>query len=192
VRTMQGEIDEAVGHFRQALAIDPQLTSAHYNLGVSLQKLGKPDEAIEHYRQVLQSVPSSIEARYSMATALAAIGDYNEALENLRSVLQHRPDAPNALNAMAWILATVPDADLRQPEEALCLAQRASQLTGRKAPEILDTLAAAYAACGEYRKALAEAQAALDLAAVQGASELAAKIRSRIELYQQSRPYVEP
>ncbi len=192
VRTMQGEIDEAIGHFRRALAIAPQHTSAHYNLGVSLQKQGKPDDAIEHYRQALQNAPNSIEVRYGMATALAAVGDYNEALENLGLVLQQRPDAPTALNAMAWILATAPDADVRQPGEALRLARRASQLTGRKAPEILDTLAAAYAAGGQYQEALAEAQAALDLATAQGASELAAKIHARIELYRQSRPYVGP
>jgi tetratricopeptide (TPR) repeat protein len=192
VRTMQGEIDEAIGHFRRALAIAPQHASAHYNLGVSLQKQGKPDEAIEHYRQALQSTPNSVEVRYSMATALLATGNYNEALENLGLVLQQRPDAPAALNTMAWMLATIPDASLRQPEEAVRLAQRASQLTGRKAPEVLDTLAAAYAASGDYGKALAEAQAALDLATAQEARELAAKIRARIDLYRQSKPYVEP
>jgi tetratricopeptide (TPR) repeat protein len=192
VLAAQGETGEAVRHFRRALALDPENTPAHYNLGVSLQKQGKPDEAIEHFRQVLESVPNSVEARYGLATALAAAGHYSEALENLQLVLEQRPDAPNALNAMAWMLATASDPAFRRPEEATSLARRAAQLTERKSAEILDTLAAAYAACGEYGKALEEARAALDLATAQGQDDLAARIRARIELYRQQRPYIAP
>jgi len=190
LRGRQGEGDKAIGHFRQALANDPQHTSAHYNLGISLQGKGRPEEAIEHYRQVLLNIPNSIEVHYNMGMALAAIGDYAEALENLRFVLQQAPDDPHALNTIAWLLATVPDADLRQPEEAVRLAEHAAELTGRKVPEILDTLAAAYAASGDYRRALTEAHVALDLARARGAHELAIKISAHIELYRQSRPYV--
>ncbi|MFH1314190.1 MAG: tetratricopeptide repeat protein [Candidatus Eisenbacteria bacterium] len=192
VRARQGEIDEAIGHFRQALAISPQHTSAHYNLGISLENRGKPEEAIEHYRRALQGDPNSVGARYRMSTALAAKGDYAEALESLRLALKQKPDDPVILNTIAWMLATIPDAGLRQPGEAIRLAERASELTGRKAAEILDTLAAAYAAGGEYRKALTEAQVALDLAKTQEAHDLAAGIAARIELYRQSRPYIEP
>ncbi|MFH1312635.1 MAG: tetratricopeptide repeat protein [Candidatus Eisenbacteria bacterium] len=192
VRGRQGRVDEAIEHFRQALANDPQHASAHYNLGISLQGKGRPEEAIEHYRQAMLSIPNSVEVHYSIGMALAATGDYAEALENLRFVLEERPDDPLALNTIAWLLATVPDGGIRQPEEAVRLAERAAELTGRKAPEILDTLAAAYAASGDYPKALAEAQAAVELALALAAHDLAADIGTRVDLYRQSRPYVGP
>jgi hypothetical protein len=93
---------------------------------------------------------------------------------------------------MAWILATNPDTDIRRPAEAVRLAQHACELTRRKVPEVLDTMAAAYAASGQYRKAVETAQAAMDLARAKEAGELAAEIGRHLDLYQQSKPYLEP
>jgi tetratricopeptide (TPR) repeat protein len=192
LRGRQGRVDEAIGHFRQALANDPDNASAHRNLGMSLQAKGRTEEAIGHYRQALLIMPNSAEVHYGLGMALAAAGQYAEALDNLRHVLEQRPDDPLVLNTIAWLLATIPDAGLRQPEEAIRLAEHAAGLTGHKAPEILDTLAAAYAAGGDYPRALAEAEVALGLARAGGALELAADIARRVDLYRQSRPYVGP
>ncbi len=188
----KGLVGEATECFRRALAVDPQHASAHYNIGMSLQAQGRADEAAGHYRQTLRQLPDSPEALYGLGTALAATGDHAGALENLGLVVKLRPDDPVALNTMAWLLATAPDADLRRPGEAVRLAEHAADLTKRETPEILDTLAAAYAAGGDYRRAIVEAQAAVDLAEAGGADELAREIGGRLELYRQSKPYVAP
>lgn len=44
----QGKLNEALPHFRKALELEPGDLKSHYNLGVTLAKLGKWQEAREH------------------------------------------------------------------------------------------------------------------------------------------------
>ena len=65
-------------------------------------------------------------------------------------------------------------------------------MTGGKAPECLDCLAAAYAAAGRFPEAVETAQKAIQAASSSGRSELAKAIEARIELYRNNHPYREP
>ncbi len=47
----QGELEEAVGHFVQALRYMPEHADAHGNLGAALARLGRPDEALAHVEE---------------------------------------------------------------------------------------------------------------------------------------------
>lgn len=73
----------------------------------------------------------------------------------------------------------------------LGLAERAAKLTKYQDASILDTLAAAYAAAGQFEQAVRAAQTGLDLASRIKADELVSRIRSRLELYRQAKPYLE-
>jgi hypothetical protein len=95
------------------------------------------------------------------------------------------------MSEIAWILATHSDPAVRDPNKAVRLAERAAGLTGRRQPVILDTLAAAYAAAGDFERAAAIAQEAASLAAAAGATDLSADIGSRVALYHQKKPYRE-
>ena len=44
-----GELDEAVKSFEKALAIKPDYTEVNYNLGLTLQELGRLDAAVKSY-----------------------------------------------------------------------------------------------------------------------------------------------
>jgi len=101
------------------------------------------------------------------------------------------PGQPRALNGLAWILATSPDEGVRRPDEATRLARHAAELTQRRDPAVLDTLAAALAATGQFDRAKKTAQAALDLANSAGNLEIAQQIELRLEGYQQERPHVD-
>ena len=57
-----GQSQEAIEHYRQALAIKPDYAPAHNNWGVVLVRTGQIQEAIEHYKRALQLDPN-----YSMA-----------------------------------------------------------------------------------------------------------------------------
>ncbi len=57
------------------------------------------------------------------------------------------------------MLATHHRADIRDPQQAVDLAERATRLAGRPDVSILDTLAAAYAAANRYEQAVAVARA---------------------------------
>ena len=53
----KGQSQEAIDHFRQALAIKPDYAVAHNNWGVALVKTGRMQEAVEHYKLALQIEP---------------------------------------------------------------------------------------------------------------------------------------
>jgi spermidine synthase len=90
---------------------------------------------------------------------------------------------------LAWILATDAEASVRNPEEAIALAEGANRRTGRSHPRALDTLAAAYAAAGRYDEAVETAQHALRAALGAGDQRFAADIDGRIGLYRSRQPY---
>ena len=114
----------------------------------------------------------------------------HEALEHYREALRLSPDWLPALAGAARVLATYPDPCVRDPEEAGRLAERAAGQTGYQQPTILDTLAAAYAASGDFETAVKAAEKALALAENAGAQELAAEIRERLRLYRQGQPFL--
>ena len=90
---------------------------------------------------------------------------------------------------MAWILATHPN--IADPDRAVTLAEHAARLTKYQNPSVLDTLAATYAAAGQFDRAGATAQNAIDLAAKANNKRLVQEIQNRIQLYKASRPYIE-
>jgi len=97
-----------------------------------------------------------------------------------------------ALNTLAWLYATYPDAGLRSGEQAVALAERATELVGRKNPRMLDTLAAAHANAGQFPAAVETACKALELAEQAGNAALAKEIRGRLFLYRAGKPYLQP
>ena len=88
--------------------------------------------------------------------------------------------------------ATCRDAPFRNPAEALRRAQRACDLTRSRNPAVLDTLAAAQAAGGDFARAVTTAREALALATAAGKATLAREIQSRLALYQAGQPFYEP
>jgi tetratricopeptide (TPR) repeat protein len=67
---MQGSIEEAMGHYKDALRIRPDYPQAHNNLGSILAEQGKLEEAIFHYRQALRLDPNYQKARDNLDVAI--------------------------------------------------------------------------------------------------------------------------
>jgi tetratricopeptide (TPR) repeat protein len=188
----QGKLDEAAGCYRQALQVDPDNTDVRRNLAAVLASQGKLDEAIREYRQVLKVDPGLPLDHVGLASALSMTGEMEEAFRHLREAVRLAPDSPVVLNQVAWLLATQPGWDREARNEAIRLARQSSELTGNKNAGILDTLAAAFAAAGQFDQALATAQMALERASAAGDERLTSDIRVRIGLYRQEKPYREP
>lgn len=93
----------------------------------------------------------------------------------------------NLANMMAWIRATSAEKTLRDGAEAIRLAEKADNETGHKNPEVLDTLAAAYAETGNFSKAVEIMQKALDNA---GSSDFRKDaFKQRLDLYKKQTAY---
>jgi tetratricopeptide (TPR) repeat protein len=95
------------------------------------------------------------------------------------------------LNNLAWILAATSNENIRNGAEAVKLAEHACDLTQRREPILLGTLAAAYAAAGRFQKAIEAAEQARDKAIAAGQNEVAERNRQLLELYRAGKPYVE-
>ena len=188
----QGQLDQAISHYHQALKTAPESPLAHINLGIALESQGRLDEAIDHYRKALQSNVEYVEAHNHLAAVLSVKGQRDEALEHFQKAFHLRPDSAVPLNGMAWILATHPQPEARDPSQAVRFAERAAESTQHRDPAILDTLAVAYAAAGQFDRALATAGKAISLASAMDADDLANEIRVRLELYRLAKPYREP
>ena len=190
----QKRLDEAAAHFDRALRLKPDFSEAHNNRGAVHALQGHIDEAITSYTEALRLNASNAEARDNLAAALAARASVlarrdliDEAIAHYRRALQLNPDLPAPLVDLAWILATADRRDIRAPDEAVRLAERAAHLTNDQDALVLDTLAVAYFSADRRDRAISTLEAALELASRTGRDQLATDIRRRLESYKRQR-----
>jgi tetratricopeptide (TPR) repeat protein len=91
-----GKLQEAVGHYEQALRIRPDFIPAQSNLGVALFGLGKIQQAIGHYEQALRLKPDYADAHNNLGNALVRLGRLPEAMAHLEQALRLQPDYAEA------------------------------------------------------------------------------------------------
>ena len=70
--------DEAIAHYRQALARNPALATAWNNLGLALQATNEPAQATAAFREALRLAPDFAQAHWNLSLALLVTGQYEE------------------------------------------------------------------------------------------------------------------
>jgi tetratricopeptide (TPR) repeat protein len=185
-----GQLDEAAVHYRRALKINPAHADAYNKLGLLYAERGQLNEAIGYYRQAVQINPAFAKARNNLAFALTQTGQLDKAIDHYRKVLKLKPEYPTAMNNLAWILATAADPALRNPAEAVGLAEKMRDLMRQNAG-VLDTLAVAYASGGRFDEAVLTGEEALELAKEAGDEAFAQEIEDRIKLFREGQNYIE-
>jgi tetratricopeptide (TPR) repeat protein len=188
----QGKTGEATAQWRAALELKPDDGAAWTNLADCLRAQGRPQEAIESYRQALKLRPRDVAVCYKLAQILKEQGRVPEAASQQRRALELKPDFVPSLNDLAWILATAKDEQVRDPSEALRLAEKACELTSSRDYNCLDTLAAAYARANQFEKAVETAQKAIALAKAANQANVVQDVTRELQLYQTRQAYVEP
>ena len=191
VAAQRGKYDDAVKYFNEALRAKSDWPEVHYNLGGVYCRQGKLDKAVEQCVEALRIKPDYLKARISLAHTLVELGRIQPALEHYYKIVQLKPDEVEVLNDLAWILATTGDENLRSPADAVKFARQACELSNYKQPEILNTLAAAYAVGDRFPEAIETAEKAIKLAGPAGKKELAEKTQKHLELYKAGRAYIE-
>jgi len=184
-----GKLSEAMEHWDQALRTKPDYVDAHVNLGIVLLRLNRPTEAMGHWEQVVRLKPDYAEAHYDLGICLTKTGKIHDGIAQYEEALRLKPDLVTAQNDLAWLLATRTPAEGGAPVRAVTLAQGVCERTGNHVATHLDTLAAAYAAAGQFDKAIATAEEAVELARSAGQMQLVSRIEMRLRLYQTGRAY---
>src|SRR4029077_17331541 len=192
VEVVNGQTDNAITHFRHALALRDGNAAAHYGLALALSKQHKIDEAIGHWQRSLELQPDNINARNYLGAALAEIGRTAEAVEQWQQTLGFDPENGNAANNLAWVLATSPDPTLRDGALAVAYAKRATKVPCAENPLVYRTLAAAYAENRQFAEAISAAEHAKQLAQATGNSVLVSELDQCLELFRQQRALREP
>ncbi len=154
-------------------------------------KLDRPEQARELIERALERKPDSAALHFRMAAVSKHLGDTADAADHLREAVRLAPTARDPRNDLAWALATSSNPRVRQPEEAVRLAESLVREVEKPDPNWLDTLAAAYAAAGRFEEAARTASQAARSAQEQGRTELEEQIRARRDLYRERRAFVE-
>ena len=183
-----GRVGEAIAHYQEAVREAPDFAEAYYLLGTDLFRASRIDAAITAFERALQSRPVYPEVQNNMALALLKKGRPSEAIAHWENAIANEPDFVLALNNLAWVLAAFPDASIRNGDKALRLADRANQLSGGKDPNVLRTLAAAYAENGRFTEATATAESGLQLANTQDNSAVAKIFETDLAHYRANAP----
>jgi tetratricopeptide (TPR) repeat protein len=83
-REQEGLADEAVKHFKKAVALKPDFKAAHNNLGGVYLLEGRYEDAIKAFREVIRLDPKDAQARYHLARAEIATGQTQAGIDHLR------------------------------------------------------------------------------------------------------------
>ena len=188
----QDQLEKAVKHLTRAVEIDPDSAGPHQGLGYALMRQRKFNRAIPHFQKATEIKPDSTLAYLRLAEIFSERGEPVEALKHLRIIISIDPDSAKALNLMAWIFATDHDAKNRNSSEAVRLAKKACELTSYERLELVDTLAAAYAAAGDFNQAVTIQERALRSARETQYEDLIKELQERLNLYKSGKPYIEP
>jgi protein O-mannosyl-transferase len=186
----QSRPDKAIAEYQAALVIKPDFAEARKSLELVQAAQARLNSAVAHYEKMLDAHPDNADIHYNLGSILVSGGRPGKALMEYRSALQLKADDQATLNDLAWLLATCPQAELRNGAEAIELARRAERVSGGKDPDVLDTLAAAYAEAGKFSEAVAAAGKALRLAEQHGRPAAAlTPLRERMALYKAKEPF---
>jgi tetratricopeptide (TPR) repeat protein len=185
----QGQLDQAVTAYAKVLKFQPDYAEAYYKMALCCYEQGNFRAPEAYATGALLDDPLYVDAAIDLAEKLLEKQQIRLAYQHYLRILELETDSVTVLNALAWIQATCTIAGLANPEQAVLRALRACELTDNAKAEVLDTLAAAYAAAGRYAEAKDTAQKAIRIAQAAENPALPRRITNRLAFYKAERPY---
>ena len=191
VHVAEGRQAEGLRHFEEAVRLDPHDPDAAAELGVGWVRAGRYADARPYVEQALRVQPDSAPIQVALALVFAGLGQPEVAVRLNRRALELDPGMGDAANNLAWLLATSPNPRVRDPDEAIRLAERAVAASDSPDPGRLDTLAAALASRGRFDDAVRTVAEAARLAEERGQTGTAAALREHEQRFRKQQPYRE-
>jgi len=171
----QGQMEAAIGNFREALRIDPKLPGIHFELAEALNASDSQEERVEakhEYETALSSNPLDEKSECRLGAIAYQTGDLQSSLSHYTRAAQLQPDDSEALLGLAKDLL-----EMKETQKAQGLLERAVQVDPT-------SVVAHFRLATVYRLQGKIADAKRELEEYQKLKDMKAKLR---KIYQQMR-----
>jgi predicted O-linked N-acetylglucosamine transferase (SPINDLY family) len=101
-----GDIDAALGRYREAVRLAPDYSRGHMNVGNILRKMERWDEALTAYRAATRCEPSSARTRFNLGSLLLELDRYQDAERELLQAMLLDPQLADAAVLLADLYET--------------------------------------------------------------------------------------
>ncbi|MEM9294087.1 MAG: tetratricopeptide repeat protein [Acidobacteriota bacterium] len=101
----QGQLEAALGHYRQAVAAAPEHLGARRDFAFVLAEAGRAEEAAQQLRRALEVAPGDPLLHHGLGLMLARIGDLAGALEAQERAVERDPRFADAQFELGLVLA---------------------------------------------------------------------------------------
>ncbi|WDI42851.1 tetratricopeptide repeat protein [Bremerella sp. P1] len=159
----KGEFDKALENYNEAIELDPKMSQAYCNRGIAWHSKGEYDKEIEDYNEAIRLEPKLSLAYVNRGYAWSDKREYDRAIKDYNESIRLDPNTADGYNELAWLLATCPSSEHRDGELAIRHATKACELTNWKNDSYIDTLSAAHATEGDFKKAIEYLDQAIEL-----------------------------
>jgi len=180
LRYRQRDYGEAVEHFGDALSTNPALTQAYLNLGTTYAAMGKFPAAIDVWKQLERIQPNNSSLIFNIGLGWLRLGQDAKASSALRKAFGLEPNNKQIATTLIKLLATSERHSVRDVLQAITLAERWYASRPRD-PVVADLLAIAFAANGNFDRAVRYSEIALEFGKAD--RKFANEVRSRLERY---------
>ncbi|MBW8002791.1 MAG: sulfatase-like hydrolase/transferase [Planctomycetes bacterium] len=185
------DLDNAIKYARKTLELNPKNIEGYFYLSTYYIEKNMDDMPQKLLTQVLLESPLSYKAAVGIVNKLIGKKEIKRAYQYCSYMLKLDQDSGYALNALAWFQSASEIKEIRNPDQALKYAIKACEITKNQNVDYLDTLAVAYAATGDFKKAIKTAEQAAKLADFRKKTALAEGIKDRIELFKAGKSYLD-
>lgn len=168
------------------LKLDSGRAEIHEARARALIALKEFQRAIESYSKAIDLDPKNPYLLRGRAYCFSMDKQYGKVKADHIAALRIEPNNEISLNDLAWLMSTSADASVRDGANAVIYAQQVCKNTEFKNWVYVDTLAAAYAESGDFRRAVLWQTEALELLTEEQPREA---MKKRLELYKQDKPY---
>lgn len=159
----QGRFQAAVEHFEHALTLDPSLYPAYLDLSGAYADSGRLEAAVVALQRLRAIEPDDEVVLGKLGLMQARLGKYDEAIEAPAHAWELKPTDGERAILLARLLASAPNAGSRDVPRALDMAMDLYRIRPHDAG-LADLLAMAYAAAGEFDKAIRLSERAIEIA----------------------------
>jgi tetratricopeptide (TPR) repeat protein len=189
-----GHYDDAIADYSSAIRLDPRWFN-YTHRAQAYEQTGDYTRALADLNVAIDLNPADANLYLERSRLYGRSGQIQAAKADQAEAtrIECKPPGYHYFNAYAWLLATAPSAKARNGQIAIQYATEAADLTDWINPEVLDTLAAAYAENGQFDQAVKWERKASDL---QQTNQLAQtgelqKMDDRLALYENRQLYRE-